>query len=45
MQGGGKVHELDRVGAIYEVKCKKHGNKYVGETERSLKSIELMNIE
>lgn len=32
-----KVHQLDRVGAIYEARCEKHNVIYVGETGRSLK--------
>ena len=28
---------MDKVGAVYEVQCKKHNTKYVGETERPLK--------
>ena len=32
-----KVHDLDKVNAIYEVECQKHKVKYVGETERPLK--------
>jgi hypothetical protein len=33
-----KVHEMDKVNAIYEFKCKKHGATYVGETGRALKA-------
>jgi len=33
-----KVHEMDKVNAIYEFKCEKHGAKYVGETGRALKA-------
>ena len=32
-----KVHDLDKVNAIYEFKCKKHNATYVGETERPMK--------
>ena len=33
-----KVHEMDKVNAIYEFKCQKHNATYIGETERALKS-------
>ena len=32
-----KHHELDKVNAIYEVECREHHVKYVGETMRPLK--------
>ena len=32
-----KVHPMDKVGAIYEVVCKKHNDDYTGETDRALK--------
>ena len=33
-----KIHEMDRVDAVYEVECKEHGVRYVGETKRPLKA-------
>ena len=32
------VHQLDKVDAIYEVRCEKHDVSYVGETYRALKN-------
>ena len=32
-----KRHEMDKVKAIYEVECREHHVKYVGETMRPLK--------
>ena len=32
-----KHHEMDKINAIYEVECKEHNVKYVGETMRPLK--------
>ena len=32
-----KLHPYDKPGAIYSIKCKAHGNHYVGETGRAAK--------
>ena len=32
-----KIHEFDKIGAIYEVKCMKHNSEYNGETNGALK--------
>ena len=32
-----EVHPYDKTGAIYEVTCEKHGETYIGETQRALK--------
>ena len=32
-----KLHPYDKPGAIYSIKCKTHGNHYVGETGRAAK--------
>ena len=31
------MHALDKIGAIYEVECRKHETEYIGETERALR--------
>ena len=33
-----KIHPLDKVGAVYEVKCTTHDETYTGETSRAMKS-------
>ena len=33
-----KVHDLDKTGTIYHIKCNKHSKEYIGETERVLRS-------
>ena len=32
-----KIDPMDRVGAVYEVECKRHKDDYTGETDRALK--------
>ena len=31
------IHDMDKVGAIYQVECQKHNATYVGETHKALK--------